>query len=350
MDLTSETMWNAVLQNDPSYDGVFFYGVRSTGIYCRPSCASRPPLRQNTLFFASAKEAEAAGYRPCKRCRPDLAVFAPDAELAGRAKAIIEQRFAEGPALPAQLGELGVTRRHLTELFERAYDTTPEQYLAQVRLGRAKQLLAGSRRVTEVAFAVGMGSVSAFSAFFKKQTGVSPARYAARSALPPAPAAACRVLASPLGLSRVTAGERGITSLRFAENGALPEGPEKQLTSAEHWLDEAGRQLREYFQGIRREFTLPLAPHGSPFQCRVWEALRAIPYGETRSYQQVAEAVGSQKAARAVGMANNRNPIAILIPCHRVVGKGGALVGYAYGIARKEALLALEQGEARQIP
>ena len=340
--MTTDEKWSAVIANDPSYDGRFFYGVRSTGIFCRPSCASRTPNRENVVFFDCREDAARAGFRPCKRCRPDLVSFDPAAELADRARTVIDRCFAERAELQEQLNALGVTRRHLTEVFEKKYDLTPEEYTAQVRLRQAKDLLEEGRRVTEVSFAVGMESPAAFSAFFKKHVGISPSDYAAQKAAEH-PYAFCE---TPLGLMRMTEDQTGIVSLKFVD-GMFG------LTQAEPsgvYFPEVKRQLLEYFSGARKSFDVPLSIQGSDFQKKVWSALQSIPYGETRTYQQIARMADNPKASRAVGMANNRNPIHVLIPCHRVIGKNGSLVGYAGGIERKQRLLDLERAaEERSI-
>ncbi len=326
--------WNAVLTNDRNYDGTFFYGVKSTGIFCRPSCASRPPKLENVVFFNSREEAEIAGFRPCKRCRPDLGSYRPTEDLAEEAKAIIDRSFADRRELQGRLQTLGVTRRHLTELFEKKFDLSLAQYIAQVRMQHAQKLLDAGNRVTDVAFALGMESSAAFTTFFKKQMGVTPSEYALQRAL----THPYCLFESPLGWIRMEENPHGITSLRFVDNKA-----ERPLM-AEHsmYLADAQSQLSEYFSRKRTSFDLPLSIKGSAFQKSVWIALRGIPYGETRSYQQVAETIGNKNAARAVGLANNRNPVLIIIPCHRVVGKDGKLVGYAGGIPRKQCLLDLE--------
>lgn len=332
--MTDCKWWKAVITNDRSYDGKFFYGVRSTGIFCRPSCASKPPKPENVVFFNSRADAEKAGFRPCKRCRPDLITYEPMAELADEAKAIIDCNFTERRVLTKKLNALGVTRRHLTELFEKRFDISPEQYIAQIRLQRAKELLENGCRVTDAAFAVGMESPASFAAFFKKQAGISPTEYVLQRTLEH-PYGFCD---TPLGLIRIEENQHGITSLRFTDG--------KTETTSDGgkgvYLEDTKLQISEYFAKKRKTFDVPLSITGSEFQKRVWNALCNIPYGEMRSYQEVAETVGKKEAARAVGMANNRNPILIIIPCHRVVGKDGKLVGYAGGIDRKQYLLEME--------
>lgn len=332
--MTDSERWNAVMANDQSYDGKFFYGVKSTGIFCRPSCASKLPKPENVVFFNSREDAERAGFRPCKRCRPDLTTYDPMARLAEEAKAIIDCNFTERLELMKKLNALGVTRRHLTELFEKRFDISPEQYIAQIRFRRAKELLDTGYRITDAAFAVGMESSASFAAFFKKQSGISPTEYVLQR-ISERPYCFCE---TPLGLIRIEENDYGITSLRFADS--------KTETALDNghgiYLADTKLQISEYFAKKRKTFDVPLSVTGSEFQKRVWSALRSIPYGEVRSYQKVAETVGKREAARAVGMANNRNPILIIIPCHRVVGKNGKLVGYAGGIDRKQYLLEME--------
>lgn len=326
--------WNAVITNDRSYDGKFFYGVKSTGIFCRPSCTSKPPVPKNVVFFNSREDAERAGFRPCKRCRPDLIAYDPVAKLVDEAKAIIDCSFAERLELKEKLNSLGVTRRHLTELFEKRFDMSPEQYLAQVRFQRAKELLDAGSRVTDVAFAVGLESSASFATFFKKQAGISPTEYILQRTLE-CPYCFCE---TPLGLIRIEENQDGIASLRFTDKKAEPALARRSGV----YLEDVKSQISEYFAKSRKSFDIPLSITGSAFQQSVWRVLRDIPYGETRSYQQVAETIGNRGAARAVGMASNRNPILIIIPCHRVVGKDGKPVGYAGGIDRKQYLLEME--------
>ncbi len=332
--MTDSERWNAVITNDRSYDGKFFYGVKSTGIFCRPSCASKPPKPKNVVFFNSKEDAERAGFRPCKRCRPDLIAYDPMAKLAEDAKAIIDYHFTERLERIKKLNALGVTRRHLTELFEKRFDISPEQYIAQLRFQRAKELLDAGCRSTDVAFAVGMETSSSFATFFKKQAGISPTEYVLQR-ISERPYCFCE---TPLGLIRIEENRYGITSLRFADDKM-----ETALVNGNSvYLEDVKVQISEYFTKNRKIFDVPLSITGSEFQKKVWSAVHNIPYGETRSYKQIAEAVGNKDAARAVGMANNRNPILIIIPCHRVVGKGGKLVGYAGGIDRKQYLLEME--------
>lgn len=332
--MDAEEKWAAVLANDARYDGRFFYGVKRTGIYCRPSCKSKKPSSKNVRFFDCAQEAELAGFRPCKRCRPDVFAYNPAAKIAEAAKAIIDETFSDRIELREKLHAIGVSRRHLTERFEKRYEMSLEQYVHQVRFSRAKEMLTEGKQITDVAFAVGMQSPSAFTVFFKKQAGMSPSEYRAKQATE-SPYCFCQ---TPIGRLRIVENEKGIAGIRFVDQQPAAKAPTAKGT----YLADATEQLQAYFAKRSTAFDVPLCPLGSKFQQSVWRELQNIPYGETRSYQDIARRIGNPKAARAVGMANNRNPILIMIPCHRVVGKDNRLVGYAGGIERKQYLLHLE--------
>lgn len=313
---------------------LFFYGVSSTGVFCRPSCSSKAPNSENVVFFDCVEEAMEKGFRPCKRCRPELLHYDPSSDLATETRTAIEHSFSDRIELQERLNNLGVTRRHLTEVFELNYGLTPEQYIAQIRLSKAKKLLAAGNKVTDTAFAVGMDSSASFATFFKKHTGISPSEYIKQQAIEHP----CRWVKTPVGTVCISEDKDGIVSVQF---GNFP-GKIADIKHPGLYLDDAEVQILEYFEGIRRSFDLPLSVRGSDFQKKVWKALCDIPYGETRSYQDIASVIGNAKAARAVGMANNRNPLLLIIPCHRVVGKSGQLVGYAGGIERKQYLLDME--------
>lgn len=329
--------WLAVANNDKAFDGVFYYAVKSTRIFCRPSCPSRTPLEENVEFFETAQDAMDAGYRPCKRCRPDLINYQPALQFAQEIKTVIDAHLFDKQALASALAQMGVSRRHMTEIFANQYAQTPLEYLNARRLEMAKtQLLASGVQVLDVALSLGFESLSAFYTFFKKNTGVTPGEF--KKLHKTAVNGNYYTYDLALGKIAVAAQGDGIVAVQFAQGfenyGAL------QSSVA---TDSAARQLEEYFAGKRKNFELPLKAAGTPFQQKVWEALAYIPYGQTRSYGQVAQMIASPGAARAVGMANNKNPLLIVVPCHRVVGAGGALVGYAAGLQTKKQLLELEQ-------
>lgn len=333
--------WNAVLTDNGEYDGTFFYAVKSTRIFCRPSCPSKPPLEENVTYFPTAEAAMNAGYRPCKRCRPDLLAYQPTAELAGKIKTAIDLLFADRAALFEELKKLGISRRHMTQLFVNHYGQTPGEYANALRIQTAKeQLKDQSHSILDIAFSLGFESLSSFYRFFRKYTETSPGDYRQQYQ------STHRIRRSgsyftydlPFGKMSIASEDNHITAIQFSD---VLEGHGARQSSG--ITDLAAHQLEEYFNGKRKIFELALNPVGSPFQKSVWTALEGIPYGSTKSYKQVAELIGNPNASRAVGMANNKNPILIVIPCHRVVGADGALVGYAASLEIKKRLLDLEQ-------
>ncbi len=349
--MDDDEMWDAVRRCDAAYDGRFFYGVRTTGIYCRPSCKSKLPKRENVAFFASAREAQAAGFRPCKRCRPDLLGYDPAAELSARAKELIDRGFGDRVQLSQSMRDMGVTRKHLAEVFKRQYDITPTEYLLQTRIASARSMLQDGMGVLDTAAAVGYESPSTFYEHFRRLTGMTPARYRqifARNI-------SRGVLHTPIGDLRVIASSDAILCVEQAARVRGDAGGEADAIPADRLIqgDASGElvqacrsELTEYFDGARRCFDLPLAPEGTDFQKTVWGQLQRIPYGETRTYGELAAMTGNARASRAVGMANHCNPILVLIPCHRVIGSDGSLTGYAAGIEAKEYLLRLEGSAA----
>lgn len=338
--MTEEEKWIAVISNDAAADGLFYYAVKSTGIFCRPSCKSKPPARQNVLFFERPQDALAAGFRPCKRCRPELLEYQPLADVALRARCIIKEHHGDKQRLADEMRQLGVSKRRLAQIFKQQYGLSPTEYLNQRRIITAKEQLQTGSPVIDAAFTCGFDNLSAFFAFFRKYTGMTPGEYKChkdREDFMKDTVGA--VYDTDLGQIVIAAKDDAIVSVQFG--GKLAEGMVRQKTPL---TDLAAKELGEYFTGQRKSFDLPLALEGTAFQKRVWQALCQIPYGEIRSYKEVAMAIGSPNASRAVGMANNKNPILLLIPCHRVVGSKGALVGYAGGLAIKQKLLMLEQG------
>lgn len=341
--MTKDEMARAALHNDASFDGVFWYGVKTTGVYCRPSCVSRTPKQGNMEFFASSREAEQAGYRPCKRCRPDLFVYQPALEAAERMKAVIDDGFLRKAEMFERLKQLGVGPKRAIEIFRDAYRTTPGAYADGLRIAEAQRRLRETgESILDIALELGFESVSAFYSLFGKAADTTPAAYrrAARSAVPET--GTIQVVQTPFGLVTITADDDAITRVRFGDAPAALPLRKTEITAL------AAEQLTEYFNGLRRSFTVPLRPAGTPFQRRVWEELQKIPYGETTTYGQIAQKIGRPTAARAVGMANHKNPIAVIIPCHRVVGANGSLVGYAAGLPMKRRLLDLEANTAKK--
>ena len=342
--LSTTEMAAAHRRRDASYDGVFYLGVRTTGIFCRPSCPARRPLPRNVEFFRSVKDAMFAGYRPCKRCRPLEVPGAHPAwvaRLIARLEAAPEQRIRD-----RDLQAAGVEPERARRYFQQRYGMTFHAFARGYRLRRAFEQLRRGADLDEVAMSHGFDSHSGFREAFTRLLGQPPARSRSQDCV------TLTWLESPVGPLVAGANDRGVCLLEFSDRRMLETqlagvrqrlGP--VLPGAHPLLDQLRSELVEYFAGRRREFTVPLVYPGTPFQVKVWDALRQIPYSETRSYEKLAWAVGAPRAQRAVGHANGLNRIAIVIPCHRVVNKDGKLGGYGGGLWRKQLLLDLERGE-----
>lgn len=347
MDL--EQCWQAVLEHDRAYDGQFVYAVRSTGVYCRPACPSRRPQRDGVTFFAGPAEAAAAGYRACRRCQPDRAT--PDEPNLALMQGICRYLAEPHDRMPTlnELGEkFGLSPHHLQRTFKRIVGVSPRQYAAEQRLARFKGELKGGKTVTDALYEAGFQSSSTAYGDAAAQLGMTPVRYqrggySAQIAYTIAPCA--------LGWLLLAATEKGICAVRLGDS----EPELVQTLAAEFQTAVIGRgdaelgtwlsALLAYLDGREPHLDLPLDVRATAFQRRVWEALRAIPYGSTRSYRDVASAIGQPTATRAVARACATNPAALVIPCHRVIRADGDLGGYRWGITRKQALL---EQEARQ--
>lgn len=339
-----DVMERAYLTGDGRFDGLFVLGVRTTGIFCRPTCPARKPFPRNVEFFAGPAEATRAGYRPCKRCRPAAIDDRP-----AWAAALVEEidREPTRRITDAELSARGIDPATVRRHFRRRYGMTFQAYSRAHRLSGVLGRVREEPTLDSAVFASGYESHSGFRDAFQRAFG--------------APPGACRTadcvlltwLTSPLGPIVAGAVAEGVCLLEFVDRRAI-EGqllalrrhfPMPVVPGSHPHTDRLREELDEYFAGTLRSFTVPVVDPGTPFQRRVWDALRAIPYGETRSYEELAAVVGSPAAVRAVGRANGMNRVAILNPCHRVIRKGGQLGGYAGGLERKEFLLALERGE-----
>jgi AraC family transcriptional regulator of adaptative response/methylated-DNA-[protein]-cysteine methyltransferase len=338
-------MVRAYQATDSTYDGVFFTAVRTTGIFCRPSCTARKPLPENVEFFGSVKEALFAGYRACKRCTPLEPTGRPP-EWVSR----VLERVDEAPdrrVTAADLRTFGVDPARVRRWFLANYGLTFAAYCRGRRLSTAFATIREGSTIDDAVFDSGYSSHSGFREAFGRAFGTPPGRSAAVSPVLVA------WIESPLGPLIVGAGERGVCLLEFTDRRML----EAQLDTIrrrfkcalvpgenEH-IARLRTELAEYFAGKRQVFEVPLDYPGTTFQVRVWRELLAISYGQTRSYEEMAGAIGSPRAVRAVGRANGMNRIAILIPCHRVIGKDGTPVGYGGGLWRKCWLLDHERSE-----
>lgn len=342
-----EDMYRAVLERDAGFDGIFFTAVTSTGIFCRPSCPARKPRRENVEFFPSVRDALFAGYRPCRRCRPLEPTGAAPAWL----RPLLDD-VADRPAEQWSDGDLrarGLEPAKVRRWFKAQYGMTFQAYRRGLRLQRALGELREGAPVTAAAYNAGYESLSGFNEAVRQLVGRPPA--ASRGATP---VLLTRVL-TPLGPMIAGATGDGLCLLEFADRRMLETqlrrvarslpGP---LTPGRNAvLAQVEDELTRYFQGSLREFAVPLALFGSAFQRDVWHALRRIPYGETRSYAEQAAVIGRPDAVRAVARANGDNKVAVVVPCHRVIGSDGRLTGYGGGLWRKRWLLELERGRGR---
>lgn len=343
--LTDAQRWQIVLERDARYDGRFVFGVRTTGIYCMPSCPARHPRPENVVFFAAPEQAELAGYRACKRCRPDtLAPREPNLELIRRVCRALEARPDAPPTLTELAQEFHFSPAHLQRTFKRLVGVKPKQYALGLRVQRLKDELRGSDTVTTAAFNAGFNGLSRL--YEQPPLGMTPARYRRGGA---ALEIGYAVVESPLGWLLVAATAQGICSVKLGDSPRALEA-ELQNEFAAATLRGDSPQLRrwvsaivDYLRGEQPHLDLPTDVRATAFQRRVWEDLRRIPPGETRSYSAVAEALGNPKAARAVARACALNPTAIVVPCHRVVGEDGRLRGYRWGLERKRRLLEQEK-------
>ncbi len=347
-----DVRWQAVQARDRTADGRFVYAVRSTGIYCRPSCPSRRPQRSRVEFFDLPALAERAGFRPCRRCKPDsLGVGDPTLELAERVCRLID----EGPDGDVRLERLatavGKSPYYLHRTFKRVVGLTPRQYAASRRLARLKRELRAEETVSRAQYAAGYGSSSRLYERADQDLGMTPATYQ-RGGI--GARIGYTLVDTSLGLLLVAGTERGLCAVRFGEQGAeLAEGlrtefPEAELVHDDPRVNLWARVLQAQVNGLKPSSLVPLDVQATAFQWRVWQELRRIPLGRTRTYSDVATAIGRPRAARAVARACATNPTAVAIPCHRVVREDGGLGGYRWGLERKRALLKREAGNGKR--
>jgi AraC family transcriptional regulator of adaptative response/methylated-DNA-[protein]-cysteine methyltransferase len=334
-----DEMIAAYMARDAAYDGVFFTAVRTTGIFCRPTCPARKPRPENVEFFASARDALFSGYRPCRRCRPLHPPGAPPAwvtALFQRVEEDLTRRWTD-----ADLLALDVEPDRARRWFQKHHGMTFHAYVRARRLGAAFSKIRNGRPVAETAFAHGYESLSGFNEAFRQILGAAPRKLAK------GPLVVLSRLLTPLGPMIAGATDDALCFLEFADRRLF----ERQLARLQTLLDgtmapgsnriieQTRTELDAYFSGTLQTFTIPLATPGTPFQQHVWTHLRTIPYGCTTTYGALAEAVGRPTAARAVAQANGANRLAVVIPCHRVIGKGDQITGYGGGVWRKQRLL-----------
>ncbi len=337
-NITDEDRWQIALAKDRRFDGAFVTGVHSTGIYCRPSCPARAPLRKNVRFYGTAADARAAGLRPCKRCSPDT----QSAEEACVLAAIAAIRAEGAKTLEALADLTGYTPTHFQRLFKRTVGLSPAAFAKALREERVREGLSAGETVTQALFNAGYTGTKQFYAETKGRLGMVPSDWSKGGA---GRVVHWAVLPTSLGAMLVAATDKGVCCLAFDEG---EDELRARFPKAE--LVPAGDDFRALFAQVVEAVeqpgpgsaAIPLDVKGTAFQQRVWDALRRIPHGETRSYGELAAALGNPKASRAVGGANGANHVAVLIPCHRVIAADGTLGGYAYGLQIKAELLRRE--------
>lgn len=346
--LNDERLWRAVLDRDRGLDGAFVYGVRTTGIYCRPSCPSRRPKRRAVVrFFAHPDAAERAGFRACRRCHPREAAAAdPWVERVRCACEYIEANPESQTRLATLAARLRCSPHHLQRTFKRIVGVSPKQYAEACRSGRVRQRLKEGQPVADALYEAGYGSSSRLYERAPAELGMTPAAYRTGGA---GARIQYTIADSPLGRLLVAATPRGICSVKLGNGDRTLEAElRREYAAAEIARDDARlapavRALLAHLSGRQPHLDLPVDVRATAFQWRVWQELKAIPYGATRSYRDIARRIGNEKAVRAVARACATNPVAVVIPCHRVVQQNGGAGGYRWGVPRKEALLAQEQ-------
>jgi AraC family transcriptional regulator, regulatory protein of adaptative response / methylated-DNA-[protein]-cysteine methyltransferase len=335
--------WSLVLARDARADGRFVYAVRSTGIFCRPSCPSRRPRPENVEFFDSPAQAQQAGYRACRRCTP--LARNPQAQKIEAACRYIDENLDITLSLTAISRHVAVSPFHFQRLFKRVLGISPRQYQQARRAGKFRQALLSEGRVTDAIYEAGYSSSSRAYESIPAQLGMTPSAFRRKGQ-----GVEIRYTVQPteLGKLLIATTERGVCAVRFGESdAALLRELKHDFEAAEISRDDQGLapvaiQVKQLLAGSSAVLNIPLDIQGTAFQQLVWETLKKIPAGETRSYSEVAATIGRPKAVRAVANACASNPVALVVPCHRVVQKNGSLAGYRWGVKRKKVLLERE--------
>jgi AraC family transcriptional regulator of adaptative response/methylated-DNA-[protein]-cysteine methyltransferase len=341
-----DLFWQAVLEKNTQFNGRFVYGVRSTGIYCNPGCPSRRPNREQVRFFATPAEAQSAGFRSCKRCHPDDLTQNEQVEMARKICDVLDTHPDQPCSLEMLGQELHRSPSYIQRVFKSIMGVTPRQYMANQKLQAFKSQVKAGQDVTTALYDAGYSSTSRLYEGVNNRMGMTPAVYRQGGA---GKSIYYTIVKTYLGQMLVAATENGVCAVSFGqEESSLitwlqTEYPAAYLQPDQVTLTAAVTSLVKHLEGALPHLSLPLDLQATAFQLRVWEELRRIPYGETRTYSQVAEAIGRPKAVRAVANACAANPVAVVTPCHRVVRSDGSLGGYRYGIERKRALLSMEK-------
>jgi AraC family transcriptional regulator of adaptative response/methylated-DNA-[protein]-cysteine methyltransferase len=336
--------WQATLARDSRADGTFVLAVRSTHIYCRPSCPARRPLRRNVVFYHTKEEAEKQGYRACLRCRPNEVSGA--VVLVQRAARQLAESTEESVRLAAIARTLGTTQATLRRAFLQVTGLAPRQLAEALRVRRFKAMLRAGRSITDALYETGYGSSSRVYERSNAQLGMTPATYRKGGK---GMKIGYTIAKSPLGKVLIGATERGVSAVYLGEKESAllaelrEEYPRAEIAPATDSFQRWVREIVQRIDGKQPRMELPLDLQATAFQRRVWQELQRIPRGRTRTYSQVARSLGQPKAVRAVARACATNPVSIVVPCHRVIREDGALAGYRWGLSRKERLLAQER-------
>ena len=346
-----DTRWKPLAARDASADGTFVYGVTSTGVYCRPSCPSRRPRADRVRFFDTTTDARQAGFRACKRCRPDTVGLAqPGVEAVRRASAYLAVHADQSVTLSHLARVAAMSPYHLQRRFKAIVGLSPREYQAAVRAGRLRSSLRDGREVTTAIYEAGYGSPSRVYEAPPTGRGMSPSSYRRGGA---GMRIGYSTMSSPVGQVLIAATENGVCAVKLGESApALARDLRREYPAAEIVPNQKPRKawvtaIAEHLRGVTPSLDLPIDVTATAFQWKVWRALQRIPYGDTRAYAEVAKAIGKPSAARAVARACATNPVALVVPCHRVVPSAGGVGGYRWGAERKKRILAHEQRPAR---
>ena len=348
--LDGDEAWRAVQRRDPRFDGQFVYAVRSTHIYCRPSCPSRRPARERVTFYTAPAAAEEAGYRACRRCHPREAQLAPATIAIEKARLYIEAHPDQLITLTSLAEDVGLSPFHLQRTFKRLLGVSPREYQDSLRVSRFKSRLRAGDTVSRATYEAGFGSSSRVYERSDKTLGMTPAAFR-RGGL--GMHITYAVVDSPFGKLLVGATERGVCSVALGDSDSTlvsklrADFPGAQIERGDHVHAEWVEEIVGHIGGGNLGLNVPLDVRGTAFQQQVWALLRKIPSGRTRSYGEIASELGNPRATRAVAQACASNKIAVVIPCHRVIRNDGELGGYKWGIERKKTLLEHERRQAR---
>ena len=348
----SDARWRALISRDLMADGTFVYGVVSTGVYCRPSCPSRRPRQGGVLYFSGPSDAEGAGYRPCLRCRPQDAA-SPLVAKVERARRWVDEHPGATPTLKQLARLAGTSPWHLQRSFTRLFGVSPREYAAARRVGRLKHELRADTRLAEVGYEAGYGSPSRVYDASRSALGMTPATYRKGGA---SQEIRYGITKTSIGFVLVARTNRGVCRVAMGdeveglESALTREFPRAGIARDDRALTRELAAVTSILQSDQPPLSIPLDVMGTAFQRRVWRALQGIPRGETRTYAEVAASIGAPTAARAVARACATNPIALIIPCHRVVSASGATGGYRWGVERKAKILRSERSERTQKP